>query len=787
MQDFEKLGVFYLGKILDSNTGKPTDELLLYDSKDLTTHAVCLGMTGSGKTGLGITILEEAAIDKIPAIIIDPKGDLGNLLLTFPHLSPEEFLPWVDPAEAQRKGEQPDAYAAEVAKTWKDGLAKWGEDEKRIQRLRNSVDMIIYTPANNAGVPISIMSSFAAPTKEQMQDTGAIRDRIVSVTSSLLGLLGIEADPIKSKEHILISSIIEFAWKKGENLDIASLIQYIQKPPFDKVGVLDIDTFYSSKDRQNLSVSLNNLLASPGFQAWMEGEPLDIQKILYTKEGKPRLSIFSIAHLSDSERMFFVTLLLNEFISWMRKQSGTSSLRALLYMDEIFGYFPPIAAPPSKLPMLTLLKQARAFGVGVVLATQNPVDLDYKGLSNCGTWFIGKLQTERDKARVVEGLKTASNGDVDMATLDKMLALTGSRTFIMRSVYEKDPILFQTRWSLSYLRGPLTLPQISLLTDKTAVLKEREEAKQIQENKPINTSKPNVPGNIQEFFVSSQKNKRPHYKPEVVGIAKLHYVEVKNKIDEWEELCIIAPVTDGGKDVAWDEGKNMPEIKSQLDTSPSVEGTYEELPAGLIQEKNYSGFTKGLAASLYQNHVLTIYSAPEIGLISNPGESEGDYKIRLSLALREKRDSLVKELRDKYAGKIAALTDKIRVAQEKSSEKHQRAGRQFLETLISFGTTILGAVVGRGATKGTITSAGTSLRKAGRISKENQEAERAEQDCSAYQAQLNELQDQLNVEIAKVSDINSVKIDTIPIRPRKSDIFIDKVALVWIADDILPR
>ena len=401
MKVIEKIGSFFLGR--DQTKAKDTFNL---DAKQLTTHAVCVGMTGSGKTGLGIAILEEAGIDKIPALIIDPKGDLGNLLLTFPKLQPCDFLPWIDPQEAERKGMTPADYAASVAKTWKDGLAEWGEGPERIETLRESVDMVIYTPASNSGISLSVLSSFTAPSKETLQDTEALRDRVMSTTSSILGLLGIKADPVKSREHILISNIITYAWNQGKDLAITSLIQYVQKPPFDKIGALDIDMFFPPKDRKALSISLNNLLASPGFQAWMEGEPLDIQKLLYTKEGKPRLAILSIAHLSDAERMFFVTILLNELLSWMRRQPGTSSLRALLYMDEIFGYFPPNAIPPSKIPMLTLLKQARAFGVGIVLATQNPVDLDYKGLANCGLWFIGKLQTDRDKARVLEGLKS---------------------------------------------------------------------------------------------------------------------------------------------------------------------------------------------------------------------------------------------------------------------------------------------------------------------------------------------------------------------------------------------
>ncbi len=782
MQDFEKLGVFYLGKVVDSSTGQVEDNLLLYDSKDLTTHAVCVGMTGSGKTGLGIGILEEAAIDKIPAIIIDPKGDMGNLLLTFPELSAEAFKPWIDKAEADRKGMSLDSYADKMAKTWESGLATWGEDRNRIARFRDSVELAIYTPASLAGIPISILNSFAAPPKEQMLDTAAIREKIQSLTSSLLGLLGIAADPIKSREHILISTIIDQAWQAGKNLDIASLIQQVQKPPFTKIGALDIDTFYPPKDRVDLSISLNNLLASPGFRAWMDGVPLDIKELLYTKSGKPKLSVISIAHLTDAERMFFVTLLLNEFLTWMRRQPGTSSLRALLYMDEIFGFFPPTAMPPSKLPMLTLLKQARAYGIGIVLVTQNPVDLDYKGLSNCGTWFIGKLQTERDKARVIEGLKVASNGEIDAKALDKMIALTGNRTFIMRSIYEKDPVLFQTRWTLSFLRGPLTLTQISTLTDKSS-RSAYEESKSVieEEESMLSSSEPAVPPGINVFFARLSQTKSPvTYEPRLAAIAKLHFVDSKNKIDLWENVCYALPTSDDGKNLLWDEGASMPDLKEYLEKSPMPESTFRELPAALMQEKNYLSFEKAFATLLYQNQTLTIYQSPDLNLTSKEGESEGDFRTRVSHALREKRDELVKKLREKYADKVETLTAKIKRAQDKMAQKQEKAGMQKIQTIISFGATILGAIFGRRVTRETISQTGTSLRRATQMGKDSQDVSQAENDLKTYQQQLQDLEDQMNNEVAAItSKSEDLKIETISIRPRKSDIDVEKMSLLW--------
>ncbi|HJW83943.1 MAG TPA: DUF87 domain-containing protein, partial [Anaerolineae bacterium] len=468
MQDFEKLGAFYLGRAYDLQAKQAQDELILYDSKDLVTHAVCVGMTGSGKTGLCIALLEEAAIDGIPAIIIDPKGDLPNLLLSFPQLRGEDFAPWINVEDAAKKGLSPQDYANQQAEMWKKGLADWGQSGERIQRLHDAAEVVIYTPGSTAGLPVSILKSFAAPDAAVLEDGELLRERIGTTVTSLLGLLGIEADPIQSREHILLSTIIDWAWKHGQDLDLAALIQHIQSPPVSKIGVLDLESFYPSKDRFGLVMALNNMLAAPGFSAWMEGEALDIAQMLHTPGGKPKLSIFSIAHLNDAERMFFVSLLLNQVLGWMRAQSGTTSLRAILYMDEIFGYFPPVANPPSKTPLLTLLKQARAFGLGVVLATQNPVDLDYKGLSNAGTWFLGRLQTDRDKARVLDGLEGAAAGagsGFDRQRMEQILAGLGSRIFLMNNTHEDAPVVFQTRWAMSYLRGPLTRNQIKVLMD----------------------------------------------------------------------------------------------------------------------------------------------------------------------------------------------------------------------------------------------------------------------------------------------------------------------------------
>ena len=425
-------------------------------------------MTGSGKTGLCIDLIEEAALDGVPTIAIDPKGDLPNLLLTFPELRPADFRPWIDEGEAERKGQTPDEFAAAQAALWRDGLAEWGQDGERIRRLRAAADFAVYTPGSRAGIPLSILRSFAAPPESVRADEEVLRDRVNGAATGLLTLIGIEADPVQSREHILISTLLARAWESGTDLDLTALIGQVEAPPVDRIGAMELERFFPAKDRAQLATRLNGVLAAPGFRAWLEGEPLDPGALLRTADGRPRVSVISIAHLSEPERMFIVTLLLGEILTWLRSQSGTSSLRAILYMDEIFGYFPPVAEPPSKRPLLTLLKQARAYGLGVVLATQNPVDLDYKGLANTGTWFVGRLQTDRDKARLLDGLEGASaaaGAAFDRAQLDRTIGALGKRVFLMSDVHEDAPVIFESRWAMSYLRGPLTRQQIQTLME----------------------------------------------------------------------------------------------------------------------------------------------------------------------------------------------------------------------------------------------------------------------------------------------------------------------------------
>ncbi|MBK8277883.1 MAG: ATP-binding protein [Nitrospira sp.] len=797
-EDFEKLGVFYLGRPYELATKQAKPGWLLYDSKDLVTHAVCVGMTGSGKTGLCLALLEEAAIDNIPAIIIDPKGDLGNLMLTFPSLKGADFQPWINEDDARKKGLAPADYAQAQAELWAKGLASWQQNGDRIQRLRDAADVVMYTPGSNAGLPVSILQSFSAPTPDVLEDSELLRERISTTVTSLLGLLGIEADPIQSREHILLSTILDQTWRKGQDLDLATLIQAIQSPSVSRIGVMDVDSFFPSKDRFALAMKLNNLLAAPGFQAWLEGEALDMQSIMYTPSGKPRLAIFSIAHLNDAERMFFVTLLLSQMVGWMRAQSGTTSLRALLYMDEIFGYFPPVSNPPSKLPLMTLLKQARAFGLGVVLATQNPVDLDYKGLANTGTWFIGRLQTERDKARVLEGLEGASSSagkKFDRGRMEQTLAGLGNRIFLMNNVHEDEPVVFETRWCLSYLRGPLTRTQIKQLMDpvrrETAnVKRETSGAHSVALNTQSSavTARPILPPEVPQYCVplrgSKPEGSELVYAPMLLGTSQIRFSDAKSGVDSAQDLTVLAPITDGPVAVDWDKALAAEIAVADLEREPSEKAQFLAVPASAGKARSYADWNKEFNGWLFRTQKVELLRSPSTKDVSKPGESERDFRVRLQQTGREQRDKAADALRQKYASKITTLQDRIRRA-ELAKEKQQAESRSSqMQAAISVGASILGAFMGRKTISASnIGRATTAIRSAGRVMKESTDVGVAEENVAALQQQLVDLEAQFKSEsdaLVAATDPLNEKLETISIKPTKANIAVKLVALAWM-------
>ncbi|MET0284749.1 MAG: DUF87 domain-containing protein, partial [Polyangiales bacterium] len=721
MIDYEKLGVFYLGQAFDpaqQQLGAP----VLLESQRLTTHAVCMGMTGSGKTGLCIGLLEEAAIDGIPVLAIDPKGDLGNLLLSFPSLSAAELTPWVDPAEAERRGVTREALAEDAARKMDAGLSASLQDRARIARLKEAADFAIYTPGSNAGLPLSIVRSLEAPSEALREDEELFRERVSATVSGLLGLLDIEADPLQSREHILLARILSDAFQKGESLSLASLLARVKTPPFAEVGVLDLESFYPEKERMKLVLGLNNLLASPAFASWLSGEPLDVQSLLYTAQGKPRVSVLSISHLDDKQRMFVVTRLLNEVLAWTRAQAGTSSLRAIIYMDEVFGYFPPVAEPPSKRPMLTLLKQARAFGVGMVLATQNPVDLDYKGLANIGTWFLGRLQTERDRARVLDGMEgaaTTSGASFDRSALDGRLAALAPRTFVLHSARGGAPQLFSTRQTLSFLRGPLTRQEIKLLMDprraKPAVAPAPSAA-------PATDAAPKIPDGIDVSYLP-RAAESTRYEPALLAVVRVGAVGGAAA----RTLSLLASFEEGAIPIHFENAEELTLPAERLLKAP--EGlAFAPLPELALDKKRYAAWGKEALASALERASITIWKSPSTKLSSEPGENERDFRARVALAAREARDAKVTALHAKFDAKLQTARDKEQKAAAQLAQEHQQANAAKLSGAFDLGSALLGMFGGKsGFSKADVQRAGKVARSASKVSKEGADVARLQQ------------------------------------------------------------
>jgi hypothetical protein len=784
MIDFEKIGAFYLGKRVDESTGELSDDLVLYDSKDLTTHAVIIGMTGSGKTGLGIGLLEEAAMDHIPVIAIDPKGDMGNLMLTFPDLAARDFEPWINTRQASDEGMSSSEFASAQAELWKAGLASWGQDGARITKLRQNTEVRIYTPGSTAGLPVSVLQLFSAPGPALLADADLYRERVQATATGILSLLEVDADPISSREHILLSQILDHAWQQGRGLEIANLIGAIQNPPVRKIGVMDVDSVYPPKDRFQLAMRLNNLLAAPGFDAWLQGDPLKAEDLLYDQDGKPRISVMSIAHLDDAQRMFFVAMLLNEIIAWMRSQQGTSSLRAILYMDEIFGYLPPTENPPSKRLFLTLLKQARAYGLGLVLATQNPVDLDYKGLSNTGTWFIGRLQTERDKARVMEGLEGVRSAAFNRQKMEKTLAGLGKRRFLLHNVHEDAAVVFNTRWTMSYLAGPLTRDQISSLSSvarqqsaSTATATLTDASMRIPQRGPVL-----APG-IQQVYLPAERGDLVYY-PRVIAACDIAFNDPRQNVDERRSILVTVEIGEGPLPVDWDQSELLSLTPESLLDAPDPGVHYAECPSAAAAEKNYQEWEKSLMQWLRKTQLVRLYRSNRYRMSSERGETEGEFRVRLQQIASEKRDEAVSDLRKRYGSKALTLENRLLRAEQAIAREQQQSTKKKLDTAVSLGTAVLGALLGRKRlTSATASRVGSTIRTAGSAQKEASDVARAKETAQKVRVDLEALNAELESEINSLGtafDAQSETLEEVLVKPKTTDIHISFVGLAWM-------
>lgn len=789
----EKLGSFYLGSEFDLDSNKVTGENVNYDARDLTTHGVCLGMTGSGKTGLCVCLLEEAALDKVPAIIIDPKGDITNLMLHFPELAPRDFHPWINLDDARRKGMSAEEYSKYIAGTWKKGLADWGINSQRITHLDESVEYSIYTPGSSSGIPVNILSSLKAP---QTRESETLSDLITGTTAALLELVRIKEDPVRSREGVLLSSILEHYWRNNVDLTLEKLVKDVQDPPFRQLGVFQLETFYPKNKRMDLAIAINSLLASPSFNEWLTGDYLDISKILHTADGKPRHSIFYLAHLSDEEKMFFVTLLLEAVSSWMQGQTGTTSLRSILYFDEVFGFMPPVANPPSKKPLLRLLKQARAFGVGILLVTQNPVDVDYKGLTNTGTWFIGRLQTERDKKRVLEGLKTASplaSGSID-SNYDKLIGGLKSRVFLMHSVHEDLPKVIHSRWAMNYLRGPLTRSQIQRLMDP--LKKEKTTYKETQDSFSdyLNTP-PSLHSDIDEVFLMSQnetfaerrfRDNNPGiviteqvnvYRPRLLTRYKVSYVDNKNDVNKIETKWIMTPNPDHLGNIKWDE---VEEINPVLLTKQLHEGAYySKIPDAYDTPKELNSLKKKLENHLYRVKQLSLKTHKNLKLVQGQDESEREFLSRVNQAARERRDQEVDKLKESYRKKLDRLDSKIKdKIRDISSDEAEYDARK-REEILGIGETVIGIFLGSRRTTGVTTAS----RRRRMTSKVKRDIEESKEELEELRKEFNDIETELKQKTQEITDKWSKASENITdfnIKPRKSDIFVETFKLIWV-------
>ena len=802
-------GKFFLGR---PAAAQSDEARLLYDPADLTTHAVVVGMTGSGKTGLCLDMMEEAALNGLPALMIDPKGDITNALLHFPELRPADFEPWINADQARREGKSPAEAAAETAAQWRQGLQQWGIGSERIQALADAAQFTVYTPGSDAGVPISILASLQAPALDWDSHRELIRERITSTVSGLLGLIGLkDIDPVRSREHILLANIFEAAWSQGRDLSLSELIMQTQNPPFEKLGVFDVNTFFPERERFELSMLLNNMLAAPTFQSWIEGQPLDIDSLLYTSEGQPRHSIFYIAHLNEEERMFFVALLFAAVETWMRSQSGSTTLRALLYFDEIFGYLPPVGNPPAKEIMLRMLKQARAFGVGLVLATQNPVDVDYKALSNAGTWFVGKLQTEQDKERLLDGLAGAAGG-LDRRAYDGLIAGLGKREFLLHNIHEQGPQTFRTRWAMNYLAGPLTRADIPALNALAGVGAAADPAPgqaavpvatpapaaaadQTSERPALGTkTRPAVPQGVMEFILpnnvtmssaADQRERVPgeleylgiRYRPALLAQAEVLYDARKYGLRQQSQYMALVEEPDPRGVIGWERYLKPPLDAREFEREPLAEAYFAALETPLNDARAVKRFEDDLVDWLYRNMEMPVRANEKLDVYAGPDVSEEAFYEMCAAAAEERLEAAVEKLAAAHEKQKRRLEDKLDREERELREDEAEYDRRKREEAVGHAETLIGLFTKRRR------SLSSSLSKRRMTERAREEVEESEEAIEEYREELDALAEELAEDIEELeAEWREVAetVSEIGVRPYKKDIHMALLGVAWL-------
>ncbi|MGV1004247.1 MAG: ATP-binding protein [Candidatus Nanopelagicales bacterium] len=783
-----------LGGPVDPGTHSRTDGTASLPPEELTTHAVIVGMTGSGKTGLGVVLIEEVLRSGIPALLIDPKGDLTNLALTFPQLSPQEFLPWIDEAAAGKAGQDADGFAAAQADSWTTGLAGWDLGPAQVAALHDAADVTIYTPAADHGVGLNIIGTLEVPA--DMADPQAVQEEIDAYVSSLLNLLGLESDPLSSREHILLTNIINDSWTHGRDLDLSTLVASVQTPPIRKIGVLELDSYYPPGDRQKLALKLNGLLASPAFQAWLGGQRIDIAEMLRTADGRPRCAVITTSHLSDEQRQSVTSVLLAKLISWMRRQSGTSDLRALLYMDEVAGYLPPTGNPPTKAPLMLLLKQARAFGLGVVLSTQNPVDLDYKAPSNAGTWMIGRLQTEQDKARLLSGLTSAA-GTIDASAVSATISGLGKREFVLKRASRDAVEVFTTRWAMSYLRGPMTREQISSLRGATAPTRSapatttdaRDDAARGPDARGTSmapttvaddetTVAPQIAAGVRQCYLDPAASwskavgavPGARLAPGVVARVNLHFDDRKAAISadqEYETVLyplVAAPLGQDFRPVDYDD--------RDLLADPPANAVFK-FPPGEVKNKSWwTALRRDLTAELTRTQVLGLPANAPLKLYGRLGETATAFALRAQGAAADEADTEIASLRQKYERKFLALQRRVETAEQAVTRQESARNAALTQEMVDG---LMGGLFG-----GRKTSVSASVRRG--TAAANRVAN-AQDKVDELSRGLADLEAELAAETRAIREkwqALAAELSTCPVTLAKADVKVTDLALVWI-------
>lgn len=797
----------FLGGLVDPATHERTGADVRLPSGELTTHGVIVGMTGSGKTGLGVVLIEECLAAGIPALLIDPKGDLTNLCLTFPDLSAADFRPWINEGDAASAGLTPDEHAATQAQQWRTGLAGWGIGPEHIAALRERVEFVVHTPGSTAGVPLNIVGSLQAPANTA--DVETMRDEIEGYVAGLLGLVGIDADPLSSREHILLANLIETSWAAGRSLDLPALVGQVQSPPLRKLGVFDLDTFFPPADRTALALRLNGLLASPSFAAWSQGPALDVESLLHAPDGRPRCAVVTTAHLSDEERQFVTALVLAKVVTWMRRQSGTTDLRALVYLDEVMGYVPPTAAPPTKKPILTLMKQSRAFGVGTVLATQNPVDLDYKAIANAGTWMIGRLQTERDRARLLDGMSAAAGG-VDVGAVGDTISGLAKREFVLRRAGRDQPEVFTTRWAMSYLRGPLTRDQIAMLTAERAgaAATGTVEAAEPPASAPGHAAAPTPtdlaadespvmpavatgvpvrwvdPAAPWLAAVGADPTSTRHEAAFIARVALRYDDTAADLVHDEEYECVVFPLTehiDPATAITVDYDDR------DLRTEPPPGCTYVLPRAPLASAAYWKQLQRDVLDHLVRSRPVQLWVNDRLQLYSRPGEHPDAFTLRCREAADARADEAAAALRDKYETRAKRLRDQIAAAEDKVVLlAEQQEGRRN-EELLSAAGSILGGLLGGASRKRMLSSvlsrSGTMAGRRSRTAQSGQRLESAKGKLASLQADLDDLEADLADDLLEIEQTWSTvagEVRPVDIALERTDVKVTHTAAVWL-------